>query len=69
MKQITFSCRIVCDKDDGINPVHLCEEIQAYLNSGYSYCDDELQEHVNAEVVGYRVEEDNYVPFIAQEEY
>ena len=33
MKQITFSCRIVCDDNDGINGLHLCEEIQAYLNS------------------------------------
>ena len=69
MKQITFSCRIVCDNDDGINGLHLCEEIQAYLNSNLSYYDDELGEHVNAEVVGYNVEHDNITPFIAQEEY
>ena len=69
MKQITFSCRIVCDNDDGINGLHLCEEIQAYLNSNLSYYDDDLDENVNAEVTGYAVEVDKFVPFIAQEEY
>ncbi len=69
MKQITFSCRIVCDNDDGINGLHLCEEIQAYLNSNLSYYDDELHEHVNAEVTGYAVEVDKFVPFIADDEY
>jgi len=69
MKQITFSCRIVVDDNDGINGLHLCEEIQAYLNSNLSYYDDELQEHVNAEVTGYTVEVDKFVPFIADDEY
>ena len=69
MKQITFSCRIVCDNDDGINGLHLCEEIQAYLNSNLSYYDDDLDENVNAEVTGYAVEVDKFVPFIADDEY
>tara|TARA_B100000427_G_scaffold58532_1_gene45946 strand:- start:913 stop:1122 length:210 start_codon:yes stop_codon:yes gene_type:complete len=69
MKQITFSCRIVCDDNDGVNGLHLCEEIQAYLNSNLSYYDDDLDENVNAEVTGYAVEVDKFVPFIAQEEY
>ncbi len=69
MKQITFSCRIVSDNNDDINPVHLCEEIQAYLNAGYSFDDDNTQEQVNAEVVGYKVEVDNFTPFIAEAEY
>ena len=37
--------------------------------SNLSYYDDELGEHVNAEVVGYNVEVDNITPFISQEEY
>ena len=69
VREITYSFRIVCEDDDAPNPVHLCEEIQAYLNSNLSYYDDELGEHVNAEVVGYNVEVDNITPFIAQEEY
>ena len=69
MKEYTYSFRIVCDTEDAPNPVHLCEEIQAYLNSNLSYYDDELHEHVNAEVTGYRVEHDKITPFIAQEEY
>tara|TARA_Y100001963_G_scaffold2942_1_gene3961 strand:- start:174 stop:383 length:210 start_codon:yes stop_codon:yes gene_type:complete len=69
MKTINYTFRIVCEDNDAPNPVHLCEEIQVYLNSNLSYYDDELQEHVNAEVVGYNVEVDNITPFIAQEEY
>ena len=69
MKTLNYSFRIVCEDNDAPNPVHLCEEIQAYLNSNLSYYDDELDEHVNAEVVGYKVQIDNIIPFIAQEEY
>ena len=69
MKQITFSCRIVCDDNDGINGLHLCEEIQAYLNSNLHLYDDDSYEYVNAEVKGYKVEVDKFVPFIAQDEY
>ena len=64
-----YTFRIVCDKDDNPNPVHLCEEIQCYLNSNHHLYDDNLDEHVNAEVTGFRVTTDNIVPFIAQEEY
>ena len=69
MKTINYTFRIVCEDNDAPNPVHLCEEIQVYLNSNLSYYDDELGDHVNAEVTGYRVEHDNITPFIAQEEY
>ena len=69
MKTITYSFRIVCEENDAPNAVHLCEEIQAYLNSNLSYYDDELGEHINAEVTGYNVEHDKITPFIAQEEY
>ena len=69
MKQITFSCRIVCDDNDCINGLHLCEEIQAYLNSNLHLYDDDSDEYVNAEVKGYKVEVDKFVPFIAQDEY
>tara|TARA_B100000287_G_scaffold215769_1_gene203523 strand:+ start:6382 stop:6591 length:210 start_codon:yes stop_codon:yes gene_type:complete len=69
MKQIEFSCRIVCDDDDGINAYHLCEEIQAYLNSNHHLYDEDSDEYANAKVTGYKVLIDNYVPFIAQDEY
>ena len=69
MKTINYTFRIVCEDNDAPNPVHLFDEIQGYLNSNLSYYDDELGEHVNAEVVGYNVEVDNITPFIAQEEY
>ena len=69
MKQITFSCRIVCDDNDDINGLHLCEEIQVYLNSNLHLYDDNSDDYVNAEVKGYKVEVDKFVPFIAQDEY
>ncbi len=56
MKTITYSFRIVCEENDAPNAVHLCEEIQAYLNSNLSYYDEDLDEHVDAKVTGYHVE-------------
>ena len=69
MKTINYTFRIVCEDNDAPNPVHLCEEIQVYLNSNLAYYDDELDQHVNAQVTGYRVEHDKITPFIAQDEY
>ena len=68
MQIVNFSARIVCD-EDGVNPVHLCEEIQCYLNSNHTVYDEDSQEYANAKVIGYRLEVDNIVPFVAQEEY
>ena len=58
MKTMTYSFRILCDNEEAPNPVHLCEEMQAYLN-----------QFSNAEITGYAVEVDRFVPFIAQDEY
>jgi len=71
MKLVTYSFRIVSPDGDEPNAVHLCEEIQAYLNSNLSYYDEEEieEEHRRAEVVGYNVTQDDYVPYQAQEEY
>ena len=33
MTQATFTVRINVDNDSDLNPVHLCEEMQAYLNN------------------------------------
>ena len=63
MKEYTYSFRIVCEDNDAPNPVHLCEEIQCYLNSNNHLYDDNLDEHVNAEVTGYRVEVDNLIQY------
>ena len=64
-----YTFRLVCDSNDAPNPVHLCEEIQCYLNSNHHLTDPNSQDYVNAEVTGYKVTTDNIVPFIAQEEY
>ena len=65
---INFTARIECD-DEGVNPLHLCEEIQAYLNSNHHLYDTDCDDYVNASVLSYRLEVDKNVPFIAQEEY
>ena len=69
MNSAVFSCRIQLGDDDTINPVHLCEEIQAYLNSSTDYLEETTDEYANAQVVGYKFEYDKFVPFEAQEEY
>jgi hypothetical protein len=58
MTSVVFQVRIQTG-DAEINPLHLSEEIQAYLNAH----DDE------AEVVGYKLKCDDFVPFYAKEEY
>jgi len=65
---LNFSCRIVCD-EEGVNPLHLCEEIQAYLNSNHHLLDETDESYVDAKVISYRLETDNQVPFFAAEEY
>ena len=70
MKSAVFQVRIQLDDDnDPINPVHLCEEIQAYLNSWHCQLDESTDEYQDARVVGYKFEYDKFLPFTAQEEY
>jgi len=72
MRQIinySFRIELVGSDTDAPNPLHLCEEIQAYLNAHVSGVDANTDEYVNAEVVGYNVRRDNFTPFIAQSEY
>ena len=58
MKEYTYSFRIVCEDNDAPNPVHLCEEMQAYLNN-----------NSNNKISGYTFNYDKFLPFIPQEEY
>ena len=60
MKSAVFQVRIQVEEDQEINPLYLAEELQASINSMYSY---------NNKIVGYKFEYDNFVPFIAKEEY
>tara|TARA_B100000287_G_scaffold279629_1_gene263539 strand:- start:613 stop:807 length:195 start_codon:yes stop_codon:yes gene_type:complete len=62
---LNFSVRIECDSE-GVNPLHLCEEIQAYLNSNNHLLDEN---EVNAKVLGYNLEVEKLTPFYAKEEY
>ena len=58
MTQATFTVRISVDNDSDLNPVHLCEEMQAYLNN-----------NGNNKISGYTFNYDKFLPFIRQEEY
>ena len=69
MNSAIFQCRIQLDDDAQVNPVHLCEEIQAYLNSSTDYYEESTDEYKDAKVVGYKFEYDKYLPFTAKEEY
>ena len=69
MNSAIFQCRIQLDDDAQVNPVHLCEEIQAYLNAHVSNYDEDTQDYVNAKVAGYKFEYDGFVPFHFQEEF
>ena len=72
MRQVinySFRIEIVGENDDAPNPVHLCEEIQAYLNAHICMDDGGSGEFVDAQVVGYHVKRDQFNPFYAQEEY
>ena len=65
---LNFSCRIVCD-EEGVNPLHLCEEIQCYLNSNHHLLADTDESYINAKVLSYRLETDKQLAFFAAEEY
>ncbi len=69
MKSAVFQVRIQTNDDSELNPLYLAEELQASLNSMYSYVDSETGEHLNQRIVGYKFEYDNFVPFTAKEEY
>ena len=62
---LNFSVRIECNSE-GVNPLHLCEEIQAYLNSNHHLLDEN---EVTAKVLGYNLEVEKLTPFYAKEEY
>jgi len=80
MKQAIFQVRIQVEDDQELNPLYLSEELQASINSMYSYRDSETGEitdlinnsnitQYNNKIVGYKLDYDNFIPFIAQEEY
>ena len=66
---INYTFQIECDHDDAPNPVHLCEEIQAYLNAHVCIDDGGSGQFVDAQVVEYNVKRDEFNPFYAQENY
>ena len=69
MKSALFTVRIQVEDDQEINPLYLSEELQASINSMYSYLDSETGEYSNNKIVGYRLEYDNFIPFTAKDEY
>ena len=68
MKSAIFQVRIQFDdENDPINPVHLCEEIQAYLNSWH--CQSDNDDYQDARVVSYKFDYDKFTQFTYQEDY
>ena len=53
MKSALFTVRIQVEDDQEINPLYLSEELQASINSMYSYLDSETGEYSNNKIVGY----------------
>ena len=52
--ELQFTCVIECAPDDPVNPHHLCDEIQSYLDS--------VDENT-AQVTKYRLEKDNHISY------
>tara|TARA_B100000029_G_C17414433_1_gene901947 strand:- start:673 stop:870 length:198 start_codon:yes stop_codon:yes gene_type:complete len=59
-QEFIFECRIKCNSENSPNPVHLCQAIQEHIQSVNWY-----NTGVNAEVVGYNVEINPFIPFEA----
>ena len=58
MKEITYCFKIQAGNDAEINPFHLAEEIQAYLDSHASYYNSLKDEYQTPRVIGYNVKLD-----------
>ena len=69
MRSAIFQVRRQVDDDQELNPLYLSEELQASINSMYCYRDSETGEYSNTKVVGYKLDYDNFTPFIAKDEY
>ena len=63
MKTATFQVKLEASPDAEINPLHLAEEIQAYLNAHVCY------DNIHGRVIGYKYEYDSFVPFNAEDQY
>jgi len=62
MKEITYCFKIQTGKDAEINPYHLAEEIQAYLDSHASYYNSAKDVYETPRVIGYNVKLDEFTP-------
>ena len=69
MKTATFTVRIQLEDDQEINPFYLCEELQASLNSMYSYLDSDTGEYSDNRILGYKFKYDPFIPFTSKESY
>tara|TARA_B100000945_G_scaffold298578_1_gene278498 strand:+ start:161 stop:352 length:192 start_codon:yes stop_codon:yes gene_type:complete len=57
-QEFIFECKIRCNKENAPNPVQLCEALQEHIQSVNWY-----ECGVNAEVVGYNVSINPFIPF------
>ena len=68
MKNATFTVRLEFDNNDVVNPLHLCEEIQSYLNESHHYGMKKVDDIEPAKVSGYKFEYDNFIKFVIPQE-
>lgn len=62
MKTATFQVRLEATPDAQINPLHLAEEIQAYLNAHVCTVDENTDQFEDVRVIGYKYEYDDFIP-------
>ena len=60
MKTATFQVRLEATPDAEINPLHLAEEIQAYLNAHVCTVDQNTDQFEDVRVIGYKYESVSY---------
>ena len=64
MKTATFQVRLEATPDAEINPLHLAEEIQAYLNAHVCTVDENTDQFEDVRVIGYKYAYDGCVPVL-----
>ena len=62
MRNITITLKIECDKDAEINPLHVAEEVQSYLDAHSTYFDTVTEDYRTPLIKGYLMEWDRFTP-------
>ena len=62
MKTAVFQVRLEATPEAEINPFHLAEEIQAYLNAHVCSVNETTDTFEDVRVTGYKFDYDNFTP-------